>query len=159
MIENIYPYSPSDELGVKKCILELKKYEGQFDHDYLTDENSVEKLFSDIQEEKKKGGEIFVAKSNGQIVGFASLSIVNKNDELIVKKVDTVYISDMSVLPEYRNMGIGRKLLDKANEFAKEKGIKYIKLIVFADNIKAMSLYEKKGFKNYEVTMLKKTEL
>jgi len=155
-MEVIREYYRPDELGVKKCILELKKYESQFDLDYLTDDISVSKLFEDIQKGKENGGEIFVAETEGKIVGFISLNIVNKNDELITKRVDTVYISDMVVLPEYRNRGIGKKLLDKAEEFTKERKIKYIKLIVFADNEVVKKLYEEKGFSSYEVTMLKK---
>jgi ribosomal protein S18 acetylase RimI-like enzyme len=151
----IRTFVSSDELGVKKCIFELKKYESQFDAGYFTDGNSVDKLFEDIQEGKNNGGEIFVAEIDGQIVGFISLSIENKNDVLIVKKEDVIYISDTSVLPEYRNRGIGRGLLAKAYEFAKGKNVRFVKLIVFAGNTTAKLLYEKDGFKDYEVTMLK----
>ncbi len=144
-----------DEGPIKKCILELKKYEGQFDPDYYTDEESVQKLFEDINGSKEKGGEIFVAEAEGRVVGFMSLSITNKNDLLIVKKVDAVYISDISVLPSHRRMGIGGKLLDRASEFAKKKGIKYLKLAIFSENVNAKNLYLDKGFKDYETIMLK----
>lgn len=152
---NIRTYTPKDETAVKKCITELKKYESQFDPDYSTSEESVNRLFISILKEKENGGEIFVAESNDKVIAFASLGIDDKNDELIVNKIPTAYISDIIVLEEYRGKGIGKALLKKAEDFAKEKGLKYIKLIVFSENNKASGLYKSFGFEDYETTMIK----
>lgn len=152
----IRTYSPTDKKGIKSCIKELKKYEARFDPAYRTDSKSVDALFQDILHGKKAGGEIFVAEAGGEIVGFLSLSITNKNDELILKKVPAAYISDISVLPVYRGMGIGRRLLKSAYEFAKGKKISFVKLIVFSENVKAIKLYKREGFADYEMTMVKK---
>lgn len=152
----IREYQSSDEKDVKKCITELKQYESAFDEDYFTNQKSVNNLLKHILESRKKGGQLFVAEVNGQVVGFISWEIENKNDELIVKKVDSVYISDIVVLPEYRGKGIGKKLLERADEFAKEKKIPYVKLIIFSANKKVRSIYEDTGFRDYETTMIKK---
>lgn len=155
----IRKYLPTDKLDLKKCIIELKRYEGQFDADYLTDKRSVDKLFNEIINGKNQGGEIFVAEVEDKVVGFIALEIQTKNDELIVKKIKAVYVADVAVLAEYRNLGIGSQLLKTAQEFAKNNKIKYLKLIVYADNQKARQLYENMGFRDYEVTMLKEVKL
>jgi ribosomal protein S18 acetylase RimI-like enzyme len=153
----IRQYKKEDEIQLKKCILELKLFESKFDSYYLTDKNSVDKLFLEIIKEKDNGGEILVAQEEKKIVGFISLAITTKNDELILKKINVLYISDMVVLPEYRGQGIGTMLLQKAEDLAKQKKIKFLKLIVFAQNVKAKKLYEEFGFTDYEVTMIRET--
>lgn len=150
----IRPYVKSDEEYVKKLIMELKHFESRFDNDYMTDEKSVEKLFLNITNEKNKGGEIFIAEHEGMVIGFVSLSISSKNDELILKKVNAVYISDILISEGYRNKGVGTALIKKAEDFARKNNIRFLKLVVFSEN-KAKKLYDKLGFVDYETTMLK----
>ena len=52
----------------------------------------------------------------------------------------------MGVLKEYRRLGIGTLLLERALRAAKERGMERIELEVFASNTPAINLYEKKGF-------------
>lgn len=48
---------------------------------------------------------------------------------------------------EYRGIGIGRALLQRLIDVLKEKGIKKVSLSVAPDNIAAMKLYQRFGFK------------
>jgi ribosomal protein S18 acetylase RimI-like enzyme len=149
----IRPYEPKDATQLKACINELKRFESQFDSDYLVGTEATERLFEHLISKT-----IFVAETEGQVVGLISLEFQLKNDELIVRKVDTVYISDMVVLPDYRGQGIGELLIKKAEEYAKDQGIKYLKLIVFSKNQLARNLYFKMNFADYESAMLKKLD-
>jgi len=153
----IREFQKSDEKKVKKCIKELKEYESQFDEDYLTGSEAVDRLFQDlIKAKKERKGKIFVAEANENIAGFISMEVENKNDELITKKVDCIYVSDLVVLPEHRGKNIGKMLLDKANEYAGSNNIKYVKLIVFSESKQTKAIYKHLGFQDYETTMLKK---
>ena len=152
---NIHTYTPQDKSGIKQCIAELKNYESQFDPDYCTNEESVNRLFKSILKEKEDSGEIFVAESNNNIVGFISIGIDDKNDEFIVNKIPTAYISDIVVLKEYRGKGIGKALMKRAEDFTKENRLKYVKLIVFSENQNAIGLYKSLDFEDYETTMIK----
>lgn len=145
----IREYNLDDIDGLKKCVWGLKEFESQFDNDYLVSEESVKDLLVEIQK-----GNIFVAEVNKKIAGFISVNIENKNDELIVGKIDTLYISDFSVLSECRGKGIGHKLIEEVERLAKQKNIKYMKLRVFSKN-RAIELYKEMGFVEYETTMLK----
>ena len=60
------------------------------------------------------------------------------------------FINEISILKEYQNKGIGRKILEEQLKENRQKGIRTI-LQVFKDN-PAKSLYEKLGFKVYGET-------
>lgn len=53
----------------------------------------------------------------------------------------------MGIDSEYRNQGLGKKLIHFAIDFCKENKIEYIDLSVFAHNLPAVKLYSKCGFK------------
>lgn len=61
-----------------------------------------------------------------------------------------LFINEISILKEYQNKGIGRKILEEQLKENRQKGIRTI-LQVFKDN-PAKSLYEKLGFKVYGET-------
>lgn len=49
---------------------------------------------------------------------------------------------------EYTGLGIGRIMIEEVCKIAKENGIEQVELEVAANNINAISLYEKLGFEN-----------
>lgn len=54
----------------------------------------------------------------------------------------------VGVLPQFRGQGIGRRLLEEIISWAKTKTkIERLQLTVYADNLSAISFYEKLGFK------------
>jgi ribosomal protein S18 acetylase RimI-like enzyme len=56
------------------------------------------------------------------------------------------YIANLAVDREYRCLGIGRQLLDRCEEVAKQWGFSFIYLHVMAENQSALHLYSKLGF-------------
>jgi RimJ/RimL family protein N-acetyltransferase len=52
----------------------------------------------------------------------------------------------MGLLPAYRGIGIGRRLLEAALARARGRGIERVELHVFSDNVRARHLYESVGF-------------
>ncbi|MGN0532029.1 MAG: GNAT family N-acetyltransferase [Eubacterium sp.] len=63
-----------------------------------------------------------------------------------------VYLSRLIVKKEYRNKGIGQKLLKYMIALCKEKGYQQITVGVDTDNKNAIHIYKKFGFKIYETT-------
>lgn len=55
------------------------------------------------------------------------------------------------VKAEYRNKGIGKRLLLKTEELAAERGCCKITLEVLQGNQKALNLYRNFGFDNYQL--------
>lgn len=84
-----------------------------------------------------KGGMIFYAKYNGEIIGTVSL----------IKIDDTTFeLSKMAVTDSVQGLGTGKKLMVHCMDIAEKKGIK--KLILYSNRklLPAIHLYEKFGF-------------
>lgn len=79
---------------------------------------------------------LLVAKSCKNVVGYIALSQVLDEAELIKIVVEK----------EYRGKGVAKRLIQKAIDILKNKGIVTIYLEVRIDNSIARSLYEKVGF-------------
>ncbi|NWF90576.1 MAG: GNAT family N-acetyltransferase [Ignavibacteriaceae bacterium] len=56
------------------------------------------------------------------------------------------YISSLYVLPSYQGFGMGKRLLQKAEEIAAKLGYTKVWLGVMNDNVKALEWYKKNGF-------------
>jgi len=93
----------------------------------------------DIDQDLNKNPEgVFVAEENGAPVGF--ITTVFDSDTLIGR------IPNLSVLSCARGKGLGRKLIDCAVEYLKNKGMKYIQIETLEQNSLTMDFYPKEGF-------------
>jgi len=82
-----------------------------------------------------------VATSDGKIVGFIVGMIYSEENSL------TGHILTLDVSPSYRRKGIAQKLLNEIEKIFKEKGVKACGLEVRENNIAALRLYQKFGYK------------
>ena len=60
---------------------------------------------------------------------------------------DEVHILNVAVHPDFRNMGLGERLLRECISHSAGNGMKYAILEVRVSNTKARNLYEKMGFR------------
>ena len=96
---------------------------------------------------------VIVAEVGGQVVGWGSLNQFNPR---------TVYdhVADLSVYVErsWRGKGVGRRLLERLIELARETGYHKMVLSTFPFNETGVALYERLGFRRvgtyYEQGML-----
>lgn len=79
---------------------------------------------------------IYVYK-NEEILGFLVFSIIYERSE-----IDYIYVFE-----KYRNKKIASKLLDKMFIILRENNAKSVSLEVMIENLNAISLYKKYGFK------------
>ncbi len=56
------------------------------------------------------------------------------------------YVEDLVVNPEYRGMGLGRRLLERGIQWARENGFPGVMLETQDDNVPACTLYQSCGF-------------
>lgn len=82
-----------------------------------------------------------VAKVNGEIVGFIIGMIYLERNSL------TGHILTIDISPIHRRKGIAQKLLQEIEKIFTEKGVKACRLEVREDNIAALRLYQKFGYK------------
>ncbi|MEM3824486.1 MAG: ribosomal protein S18-alanine N-acetyltransferase [Candidatus Bathyarchaeia archaeon] len=82
-----------------------------------------------------------VAKVNNKIVGFV-IGIIRPERSALAGHILTIDVS-----PAYRRRGIAQRLLQKIEEIFKEKGVKSCRLEVREDNVAALRLYQKLGYR------------
>jgi ribosomal protein S18 acetylase RimI-like enzyme len=59
---------------------------------------------------------------------------------------DEYFLAHIAVLPEYEGRGLGRKLLQRAEDKAREAALPKLTLTVDSDNARAIRLYTRAGF-------------
>ena len=86
---------------------------------------------------------IFVATIDNSVIGYISgyIDHDNKIKVEIETTIESIYIED-----NYRNKGIGTKLINEFIKCIKEMGVKYILIDNFILNESARYLYNKLGF-------------
>jgi len=100
---------------------------------------------------------IFIATNNAKIYGFVQL--YENFDSLNLNKKLILY--DLYILSKYRNLGIGRKLMNKSKDFAINNNFQRIELSTATDNSNAQKLYESldyirdKEYYNYDLEIKK----
>jgi ribosomal protein S18 acetylase RimI-like enzyme len=95
---------------------------------------------------------IFIAEDeNGKRAGFIHLQ--TETDYFRDEKYG--YISDLAVDAAFEGQGIGRQLLETAEEWARTKKYRLLALYVFSGNRRARLLYEKYGFKEEVIKYVK----
>ncbi|MEU9674983.1 GNAT family N-acetyltransferase [Streptomyces parvus] len=87
----------------------------------------------------KEGNPTFLAVApDGSLAGFVSVTYARWNRRLTIE--------DIEVAPGHRGRGVGRALMSRAEEFARERGAGHIWLEVTNINAPAIHAYRRMGF-------------
>ncbi|MCR4648073.1 MAG: GNAT family N-acetyltransferase [Lachnospiraceae bacterium] len=98
---------------------------------FATDESRLKYQFF---EEKKP---MFVYVHEGKIAGYYSLALLENGN---------IELNNLSVLPEFRHLGIGEKLVKDAVKKAGDLEKKKIEIGIVEENVRLRKWYEKLGF-------------
>src|SRR3989454_12093640 len=154
----IREYRPEDLRHVEACFVELQDFlhglgpqvrEGRAATQYF------DAMFARCADTHEK---IFVAEAEQQVVGFICLWARVQSEELDEEPSEYAYISDLVILPAYRGRGLGRALLEKAEEHARLHGATTLKIESLAKNEVATTLYKKSGFAAYQALLVKRLQ-
>lgn len=103
-------------------------------------------------DELAKGGAIIRASRGDRLVGYCAVSLQLLRDETF-DSMATATVITLSVHESERGGGVGSRLLDAAEAFARSQGADTLALEVMPGNDRARGLYERRGFEAVEVTM------
>ena len=102
--------------------------------------------------ESPEKGRIFVARSEGEVVGMASLLFTISTAE----GAPACWLEDMVVRPDRRGRGLGSRLLQYALDYADAHGFARITLLTDLTNARAIRFYRRHGFCSSAMTPLRR---
>lgn len=140
----------NDALECNKLLEKLIQSESKFNNN-IDQEFKVNNWFENFYNENTNA--IFIAKNNEKIIGYVYVQITSVDDGPMKNKealIDGLYIEE-----DYRTQGISKILMNKAEEWAKENGVKYLYVNVLEGNSRAVNLYKKLNFNSFEMKLKK----
>jgi ribosomal protein S18 acetylase RimI-like enzyme len=143
MTIQIRPYLPTDQEFILSLVgrfsgFDLPEWRRVEDVDATNRAALVEAL-----EEPNPGSAIFLAEEDGIPAGFIHLQ--SQTDYFTGESHG--YISEVAVAPSFEGRGVGHRLLETAEDWARSKGYFLLTLYVFAGNTHARHVYERFGFR------------
>ena len=90
---------------------------------------------------------MWVAEVNGRVIGMVALVSESDHEESFGKPRAAVgRLRRMAVLPEFRRLGVAKKLLNELLSYAKKIGYKHVVLLTTSAQEAALRFYPKHGF-------------
>ena len=83
--------------------------------------------------------DIMIAQDGGELVGFCTLY----DDIISVRFGRRVWVEDLAVHPDRRSLGIGKRLLDEAKDWARARGASHLELDSAETRADAHRFYER----------------
>lgn len=117
---------------------------------YLKENFSYEQVEREIKDNYSK---FYIVENDEEVVAYMKLNFDKAQTEK--DHYNTIEVQRIYVLQEYKGKQIGKKLMQKAIEIAKDKNLNYIWLGVWEHNINAIKFYEKLGFKKFDTHIFK----
>ncbi len=97
---------------------------------------------------KARDGDMLIClaedEDSGILVGYAVTTISSEN----VGEIDSIYVEG-----EYRLQGIGNELMKRSLEWMDRKAVKTRKVVIATSNQKAISFYERFGFRARSINL------
>lgn len=152
---NIRRAVPSDADTINKLLFQVLKVHSDARPDIFkagTKKYTDSELLGIIADDSRP---IFVAEKDGKVLGYAFCvhqQFVNHNNMTDIK---TLYIDDLCVDENARNMHIGTALYEFVLKYAEKNGYYNVTLNVWADNVNALKFYETLGLKIQKIGMEK----
>lgn len=103
---------------------------------------------------KREDERVFVACEDGSVLGYIFTVMTEYLDRSVLADRKVLYIDDLCVFPASRGRGVGRMLMDRAKEYAKERGCDSMELVCWNFDGSAEGFYRGCGF----TTMSKRME-
>ena len=154
MIE-IRKLEPSDDFG-DLIVLSREFFQEYQDHDEgfynigtLEDEHITSFFKRTVDSDN---GMTYIALDGEKMVAYITVFIEDQAPFYQIQRCG--HISGLMVSPNYRSRGIGKRLMDEALVYFKEKGVVYYKLFTSVNNESGIRFYESYGLKHFQTIMM-----
>ena len=148
---------------VKDLLVELEEYIVSIDKDNLDQvhpEYREKMAILDLEEVKNNNGRCYIAVENAKAIGLIIGCIFpyDEYDYLDYKCPKRGNITELIVSKNSRSGGVGKKLINKMEEYFKSIGCQYVLIEVFGYNDNAINFYQNRGYHTRMLDMIKKID-
>jgi ribosomal protein S18 acetylase RimI-like enzyme len=91
---------------------------------------------------------LFVAETDGQLIGQIHVAIRETPEIPILVPRRYGFVDTLAVMGPYRRAGIGRALMERAQQWTLDRGLAEIELSVWEFNAGAIAFYEDLGYRS-----------
>jgi len=159
----IIEYIDKYENDVKKLLKELQEYIISIDpyHFNILNDDYENKIFKkDMEEVNNNDGKVYLALEDNVVVGLI-IGIVRKPEkDFDYERVNNMgEVIELIVTKNTRSRGIGKRLLNKLEEYFENQNCKTINIDVFGYNDIGKEFYFKNGYHTRMITVSKKIEV
>jgi ribosomal protein S18 acetylase RimI-like enzyme len=135
----------SDHAAVDQILIEDSEFHVELEPKWMTDTSGISSTdWADYI--AKDDRDALVYEDAGEIRGVVLLSIGQGGDPGMDYQ-PYGNVDEVAVGKTHRGRGIGKKLMEAANEWAKVRGLKALILDVWKSNERAIALYENVGYR------------
>jgi ribosomal protein S18 acetylase RimI-like enzyme len=92
---------------------------------------------------------ILLARRDGVVVGTVQVVWEDAEEEPALLPPGAAVVHHLGTHPDYRRLGIGRRLMEEAESLARARKVGELTLGVEPENVEAHRLYEKWGFRDF----------
>lgn len=97
----------------------------------------------------------YIVELNNVAIGSAVFFVKEAKENAFHYTIRTLYIDQISVLPQHQKTGAGKMLMQKVEQLARENSIKKIELDHWTANTIAANYFRKNGYKLYREKLFK----
>lgn len=153
----IREYQPEqDTPSLRDCIVELQEFERTIEPALPAGTAMADAYLAYILDRcREYRGKVFVAEVDRRVVGFVCVWARVPPTEPDEPPTEYAYISDLVILAPFRQRGLGRALLGRAEGYAREQQARVIRIGVLAQNVIAKQLYFDMGFTERRIELSK----
>ena len=161
---DIRPYHSEDRSALLQLMTELQNHLAAIDPlhrlkniDDFDVEAYVDHLLLQMKEEH---GVILIAKEEDVVVGFivGSIPSASEDDDLDHYSAMEGKVDELVVSEQHRGKHVGRELMKKLEQHFQKNGCEFIRVGCFAPNLGTHAFYEKCGYNDRYIEMLKKID-
>lgn len=100
-------------------------------------------------------GAWFLAEVDGRIAGFATVRLRPAADEPFLVPEVRAHVESLGILPAWRRRGIGQRLMETIEQWARQHDVRRVTLNVWEFNDGALQLYETLGYTTFSRNLWK----
>lgn len=142
--------TPADREAVERIARQVHRLHIQWRPDLyrMPEEMFPQERFEQMIRERQ----LYAAKLNGEVVGFAEIRFLNYDWPAVVNR-KTMAINSIAVEQSCQGQGIGTMMMQDLRALAKAFGCRDMQLAVYPQNDGAVAFYQKCGFTIRSISM------